>query len=38
MQVASLGELLYGPRRNHRLQLTLVLEGELPVGQVVYEQ
>ena len=37
-KAASLSYLLYGPRRDHRLQLTLVLEGELPVWQMVDEQ
>jgi hypothetical protein len=36
--VAPLGDLLYGARRDDRLLLALVLEGELPVGQVVDEQ
>jgi hypothetical protein len=38
VHLSSRGELLYGPCRDHRLQLALVLEGELPVGQVVDEQ
>src|SRR5215204_2643031 len=38
MQVATLGDLLDGPSDDNSLQLALVLEGELPVGQMVYEQ
>src|ERR687890_519825 len=36
--VALLADLLYSARCDDRLKLALVLEGELPVGQVVDEQ
>src|SRR5829696_4978707 len=36
--VAPFADLLYGARRDDRLKLALVLEGELPVGKVVDEQ
>src|SRR5215203_649410 len=36
--VAPFADLLYGPRRDDRLKLALMLEGELPVGQVIDKQ